>query len=469
MILLEKNPRLGGTTALSVGSITATCTPHQIRKGNKDSPIEHAQDMATINARRKLPDNGALQKVLTENITETFRWLEELGVEFIGPLPETPHRQPRMHCVVPTAASYIMRLRKRALELGVIIKCGVNVEQLIVDGGSVLGALAIDSNGVSLTFASNTTVLATGDFGGNADMVAKYVGRDAQLARPVNPTNTGDGHRMAMALGARILNHQVALVAIRFLPPANKPFLQRLPPIRAIGKLMRLGYEFLPEYVVRPFVMAFITSVLQPAKGIYQAGAILVNKQGERFGDEMGDLALALTQQTDAAAYLVFDDIIAKQFSQWPNFVSTAPGAGYAYVTDYRRHRRDLWHKSDSIENLARDIKVPAVALELAIADYNLNTAKSERGQLGSAPFYALGPLTTVMVFTDGGLAVDTKLRVLDAADQPISGLYAAGAVGQGGAILDGHGHHIGWAFVSGRIAGQEAVKYSNLLSHAQV
>ena len=35
--------------------------------------------------------------------------------------------------------------------------------------------------------------------------------------------------------------------------------------------------------------------------------------------------------------------------------------------------------------------------------------------------------------------------------------LFAAGAAGQGGVILAGHGHHLGWAFTSGRRAGRFA------------
>ena len=38
-----------------------------------------------------------------------------------------------------------------------------------------------------------------------------------------------------------------------------------------------------------------------------------------------------------------------------------------------------------------------------------------------------------------------------------IPGLYAAGSAGQGGLLLEGHGHHLGWAFISGRIAGRHA------------
>ncbi|MCB1991379.1 MAG: FAD-binding protein, partial [Geminicoccaceae bacterium] len=61
------------------------------------------------------------------------------------------------------------------------------------------------------------------------------------------------------------------------------------------------------------------------------------------------------------------------------------------------------------------------------------------------------------IMFGEGGLRVDQRLRVLDGERRPIAGLYAAGSCGQGGLILNGHGHHLGWAFTSGRLAGQNA------------
>src|ERR1035437_7383815 len=96
---------------------------------------------------------------------------------------------------------------------------------------------------------------------------------------------------------------------------------QSLPPLRFIARLMRISYEHLPEALIRPFAMAFITSVLQPAKAIYQSGAILVNLDGRRFGDETTDLTLALPQHPKAAAFQLFDRRIADRFSRWPNFV----------------------------------------------------------------------------------------------------------------------------------------------------
>jgi fumarate reductase flavoprotein subunit len=66
----------------------------------------------------------------------------------------------------------------------------------------------------------------------------------------------------------------------------------------------------------------------------------------------------------------------------------------------------------------------------------------------------------SVFVHNEGGLAVDSRHRVLGAQDQPIPGLYAAGATGQGGLLLKGHGHHLAWAFVSGRRAGRFAAEH---------
>ena len=61
------------------------------------------------------------------------------------------------------------------------------------------------------------------------------------------------------------------------------------------------------------------------------------------------------------------------------------------------------------------------------------------------------------VVFTDGGLKVTERLEVVRADGAIIRGLYAAGSTGQGGLLLEGHGHHLGWAFISGRIAGRNA------------
>jgi len=87
------------------------------------------------------------------------------------------------------------------------------------------------------------------------------------------------------------------------------------------------------------------------------------------------------------------------------------------------------------------------------------NAGAGNRPKLGDGPYVALGPVRAVFVHAEGGLAVDHKHRVLGAHDRPIGGLYAAGSTGQGGLLLKDHGHHLGWAFASGRRAGKNVAR----------
>ena len=102
------------------------------------------------------------------------------------------------------------------------------------------------------------------------------------------------------------------------------------------------------------------------------------------------------------------------------------------------------------MKSLDKEISVLGEAISLHNAD-------EPSRALANAPFYALGPAKSYIVPTDGGLAVNEDLALIGHGDRAIPGLWTAGSAGQGGLILKGHGHHIGWAFTSGRIAGRNA------------
>ncbi len=86
------------------------------------------------------------------------------------------------------------------------------------------------------------------------------------------------------------------------------------------------------------------------------------------------------------------------------------------------------------------------------------NRRRSDGEGLITPPFFALGPVRGYINAMEGGLAVDDRLAVLGPGDRPIPGLFAAGSAGQGGVLLDGHGHHITWACVSGRHAARSVL-----------
>ncbi len=463
VVLLEKNDRPGGSTAWSVGSITATLTPHQLEAGILDCPADHEADIPGFAGPWKGRDNEALRRLLAERVPDTFRWLLSMGVVFFGPMPEPPHRRPRMHTVLPNSKAYIYQLGKRARKLGVDVRVRCRVQRLLTEGGAVRGVAYVAGGesgaggGERLLLARGGVVLASGDYSASPEFKARYISAAAAQVDPVNPMSTGDGHRMAMELGARVLNGDVRLgPEIRFVPPPLLGMMRALPPSRPLARVMKWSMANLPQRILRPFVLAVMTTALAPARALFAEGAILVNREGERFADELDQPALHFADQPDRVAYIVLDRALATRFSAWPHFISTAPGVAYAYVDDYRRNRKDVFHEAPTVEALGAALGMPAGRLARTVERYNAGE-RGARPTLAEGPFVAMGPVKSYVVITDGGLAIDETMAVLDGEGRPIDGLFAAGSTGQGGLLLEGHGHHLGWAFTSGRIAGRQA------------
>ena len=454
VVLIEKNLALGGSTAWSIGSVTASGTPHQARKGIADSPADHWRDMAGFNGDLDSRDNADLRRVLADEMPETFRWLLKQGVRFYGPMPEPPHTEPRMHNVLPNSRAFITHLEKAARRAGVSIQCGVRASALVVEQGRVTGIDCESADGARRLRARGGIVLATGDFTSDPELKAQFMGPQEAKIDGVNVTATGDGQKLALRLGGRIINGDLALgPELRFVPPQRRNILLLLPPWRLLANLMAWSLEHMPSAWLRPFVMSFVTTALAPSPDLFAEGAILVNRRGERFTDERDRPAYALPDQPDKVAYILLDRRMAGLFNGWPHFISTAPGVAYAYLDDYRRNRADIFTAGATLDALAGKLAMPAAALAATVR----NTSAGNRPPLGDGPYVALGPLRAVFVHAEGGLAVDHAHRVLGADDKPIAGLYAAGSTGQGGLLLKGHGHHLGWAFASGRRAGRNA------------
>lgn len=463
VVLLEKNPALGGSTAWSIGSVSATATPHQIRKGIKDGPDGHYEDMPGFAGPLASRDNDELRRILCDEMPETFRWLLSHGIRFFGPVPEPPHKQPRMHNVLPNSKAYIYHLERAARRAGVIIRTHTRAINLIDESGRIIGVECEAPVGLARYVSRGGVIFCAGDFTSSPELKRAYMGGREATVAGVNPTATGDGQKLAIAVGGHIVNGDLALgPEIRFVPPARQNLVGRLPPWTWLAEFMAWSLEHMPKAILRPFVMSFVTTALAPSPALFQHGAILVNRDGRRFTDELQSPAYDIPVQPDGVAFIIVDSRIAKLFSDWPHFISTAPGIAYAYMADYRRNRPDIFNEARSLDELADKIGASREALKGAVREHNARLTIAGVGgdarlPLIEPPFTALGPLRAVFVHNEGGLAVDTSHRVLDQAGAPIPGLYAAGATGQGGLLLKGHGHHLAWAFVSGRRAGRIA------------
>jgi succinate dehydrogenase/fumarate reductase flavoprotein subunit len=272
VILLEKNPATGGSTSWSVGSITAINTPHQRQAGITDSADAHFEDMALHAGPLAPRDNLRLRRILVDHTAEMLAWLMSLGVVFVGPMPEPPHRCNRMHNVVPNSKSLAFHLTKHCRELGVDIRLNTASQRLLTENGKVVGVEARLPDGAPHQFrARGGVVLAAGDYSNGRDLKARYASPDVVDVDAVNATATGDGHRMALELGATVVNGDIVRGPImRFIPPTRANLIQQLPPVKPLARLIAWAMGHLPQWILRPFLMSFLTTALGPSPDLYK-------------------------------------------------------------------------------------------------------------------------------------------------------------------------------------------------------
>ena len=130
--------------------------------------------------------------------------------------------------------------------------------------------------------------------------------------------------------------------------------------------------------------------------------------------------------------------------------------------------------KGNTIAELAEAAGMNADELEETISRYNELVAKGEDTDYGKAAeslLYSIEEGTlyafdvrAVYLGTIGGVKVDENLQVIDIDYNAIPGLYAAGTTAGGYYTGIGYppyeGLACGFAFTSGRIAGQSAAEY---------
>ena len=173
-------------------------------------------------------------------------------------------------------------------------------------------------------------MLASGDYSAASDIKARYATELLATADPVTPTSTGDGYRLAFEVGATMVNGDIVRgPIIRFVPAPRGNIIQRLPPVGPLTAAIVWAMNHLPQWILRPFLMTFVTTVLGPSRDVFKQGAILVNRLGQRFTDERAAPDRDLVSQPDRLAFIVFDanfghDKVGEQAR--PNRVIRAPG-----------------------------------------------------------------------------------------------------------------------------------------------
>lgn len=327
----------------------------------------------------------------------------------------------------------VASLKQRFVQLGGSYQNGIAGEKLIVENHRVVGLLGRRGS-EAIELRAGATILTTGGFAANKDLVKKYIGRRADRCKlRGSKQDTGDGLRMATEIGAKAVNLQY--------------FYGHL-----IARKALTDDRFWPY----PRLDSFVDE------------GILVDAQGRRFVDEgRGDVAVAneLARTDDpTGATLIFDQESWAASKDSPSSTSLAIPAPNPWMID---NGAEIF-SAGSAEALAKQLGIDAGNLGATLDGYNqaigVNNAKSlpvprtGKPKVLRAPFWGLRVVSGI-TFTMGGILINGKGQTLNENNQPIAGLYAAGDAigGLMGGQRGGYTGGLMQAIVTGLLAGENA------------
>jgi len=382
-----------------------------------------------------------LADVLVGESLETVRWMHTKGVrwELMFPRQSFPVGDRVQFFgglalgTVGGGRGLIEQHTAGANDAGIELRYDSPVVGLLRDGrGGVSGVVVQGPNGREEIRAGGV-VVASGGFEADPRMRAQYLGPNWDVAKVRGTaTNTGDGIRLALDAGAQPYGHWSGCHAVFWDAgaPATGDW-------ELTNQLSKLGYPI----------------------------GLIVNRDGKRFVDEGADFrnytyakyGREILNQPGAVGYQLYDQKVVPLLRKDEYMIPSA--------TKVEAH---------TIGELATGLGLDPGALEGTIDQYNaavrpgefnpsikdgkrtegIEPPKSNWAQrLDSPPFVAY-PVTVGITFTFGGVKIDPDGRVLDRAERPIDGLYAAGELVGG---LFYHNYPGGTGLMAGSVFGRRA------------
>ena len=319
-------------------------------------------------------------------------------------------------------------------------------------GARVTGVRFETADGERVTVrADRGVVLATGGFEWDDELLRSFI--RGPLVRPVSvPTNTGDGLRMAMRVGASLGNMREAW----WVPTIDVP--HPVDPALGLVAWQVNGERSRPHCVM-----------------VNDAGRRFTNEAANynAFGAAFHVLDVGSFSYVNHPCWMVFDD----------HYLTRYGLAGYRGAEP----TPDWLVRAESIDELAAALGLPGETFAATVRRWNEHAVDGEdpdfrRGQsvydrwwgdpsLAGLPASTVGPLDTPPFYavrvrsgalgTKGGPRTDGDARVLDVDGRPIPGLYAAGNVMASamGMTYGGGGGTLGPAMVFGYLAGRHLTR----------
>lgn len=415
IVILEKQPVPGGNSQLAAGGMNAAGSSVQKAKGIEDTPEQMAKDTLKGGKNTNNPD---LVKVLAEESAASIEWLRRHGAPLENVARGAGATHARMHgpkggAAVGPYLSAFFRTQVEKLD-GLDLRLNSRMVRLEKnEKGEVTGVLVEGKHSGLYRLNAKAVVLATGGLGANNELVRSYRPDISPTTKTSNqPGTTGDGMVLAKDIGAKLVD--------------------------------------MKEIQLNPTLL--VGSPVIISETVRGAGAVFVNRDGKRFIQELATRDVtseAVSKQPGGTAFEIFDDTVRQKVGQ----LKAAFVLGKAI-------------EADSLEELGQKAGIDSKNLAATIARYNefvkagkdADFGRVDMPQAVTGPkFYAI-EITPAIHYAMGGVAIDTKARVLNEKGEVIPGLYAAGEVTGGvhGKNRLG-GNSISETISFGRIAGDQA------------
>jgi len=205
-LVVEREPRPSGSTAMSSGFIPAPGTRFQRALGVTETPEDFARDIQKKAAGGADP---AIVEAVTTAIGPALEWLADThGLEWqvLGDFLYPGHSRHRMHAVPEkTGAGLMTRLGAAAEAAGLTMVTDARATVLYAgDDRRITGVGLQRPDGRTETIGCRAVILACNGYGGNPDLVARHIPEIARAPYFGHPGNTGDALIWGQALGAAV-------------------------------------------------------------------------------------------------------------------------------------------------------------------------------------------------------------------------------------------------------------------------
>lgn len=424
VLLLEKGDRHGGTSVKAGGGLVFAGTDLQAAAGVTDD-VDGLR-AALVQAGRGLNDPDTVEAYLDHQL-EVFEWLRARGVVFDYRADLQPPHLNRLHGTAPGQATEALHEHVLA-DPRIEYRPRTAAVRLERDGHVTHVHLRTGNDDVPMV-SGRAVVLASGGFTRSDELLRVFAPQWLTATRMGGAHNTGDGLRMAWALGADMAD-------MAHVEPSFGASVPGFPDLSG------------PDGTEPTLLYA------------NAQGAMIVNTEARRFVDESRNykqISVECARQPDGLAFQIFDRAVMDRSSPAPS-----PADFRAALADGRVLQAST--VGDLAALLGLDVRTLVVEVDRynAYADQGVDPdfgrpLTGPGARIDTAPFYAY-PCRNGLTTTYCGVRVDRQLRVLDVYGDPITGLHAAGEVVGG---FHGGGYYsgtaLGKAAVFGRAAGLSA------------